>query len=181
MNRATSRSANQDFQRKWSGTENAPDVFLMDGANSIEQPARSLFSFGLIRYLAELKSGKVVLWCYLIWYITMVAIYFDARPRIWLSSLGISVLVGVALILSTTGSWREVCCVNRWQLLRLFIMPFCVSSFSALIKERGFVLFFSPLWREDALAGGFCVLFCALVYGVKILSRNYSARTAPIT
>ena len=29
---------------------------------------------------------------------------------------------------------------NRWQTFRLFLMPFCVSSFSALIKGQGYIL-----------------------------------------
>jgi hypothetical protein len=47
------------------------------------------------------------------------------------------------------------------------MMPFCVSSFAALIKERGFVLVFSPELRENAVAVGTCVLFLLISYGAR--------------
>ena len=56
-----------------------------------------------LRYLSELKPGKVTLWCYLIWYLVTVVAHFDASPAIWLSSAGISAIVGVALLLSVRG------------------------------------------------------------------------------
>ena len=31
-----------------------------------------------------------------------------------------------------------------WPTVRLFMMPFCVSSFAALVKGKGFYLVFSP-------------------------------------
>jgi len=31
-----------------------------------------------------------MLWCYLIWYLTAVALYFDPSPSLWLTSIGIS-------------------------------------------------------------------------------------------
>ena len=34
-------------------------------------------------------------------------------------------------------------------MLRLFLMPFCVSSFSQLIKGKGFVLVFPPDLHEN--------------------------------
>ena len=39
----------------------------------------------MIRYLANLPPGKMVLWCYLIWYCVTVAFHFDPSPQIWLS------------------------------------------------------------------------------------------------
>ena len=33
---------------------------------------------------------------------------------------------------------------DRWQIFRLFLMPFCVSSFAALVKDAGFLLVFPP-------------------------------------
>ena len=43
-----------------------------------------------LRYLAGLTSGRVILWCYAIWYVVNVANHFDARPRLWLTSIGLS-------------------------------------------------------------------------------------------
>jgi hypothetical protein len=52
------------------------------------------------------------------------------------------------------------------------LTPFCVSSFAALVKGRGFVLIFSPDWREMAVAAGLCVLFAASVVVVKRAARG---------
>lgn len=46
-------------------------------------------------------------------------------------------------------------------------MPFCVSSFSALIKGRGFFLIFPPSWTENLVALGSCATFCVFVFVVK--------------
>jgi len=125
----------------------------------------------LVRYLAALKTGKLVLWCYLLWYITMTSFYFEASPRLWLSSLGISFIIGVALILSTTAGWDDIRRMDRWQMLRLFLMPFCVSSFAAMIKGKDFILFFSPHLNENLLAASCCLTLCLIVFAIKKLTR----------
>ena len=115
----------------------------------------------VIRYLSSLPNGKVVLWCYLIWWGTTVTYHFDPSPSIWLNSVGISAVIGIALILSVGGlrSAKK----DRWQTFRLFAMPFCVSSFSSLIKGKGFILVFPPSASELATAIGLCVAFVAIV------------------
>ena len=117
-------------------------------------------------YLRNLNRGRMVLWCYLIWYIVVLVRYFDPSPRLWLTSLGLSSIVGVALILSATAGATKTR-MDRWTVFRLFLMPFCVSSFSALVKGKGFTLIFSPNPKEILLAIGVCALFCAIVWGVK--------------
>jgi hypothetical protein len=47
------------------------------------------------------------------------------------------------------------------------MMPFCVSSFSALVKGRGFVLIFSPNPMEILWAVALCGLLCAVVLALK--------------
>lgn len=126
----------------------------------------------ILTYLQRLPAAKQVLWCYLIWYMVMVSFHFDAAPRIWLSSLGISAVIGVGLILSVSGHGGP----DAWTRARLFIMPFCVSSFAALIKDRGFVLIFSPVWREDLVALGFCAGFVLLRY---MLGRGLAGASLP--
>ena len=118
---------------------------------------------GLLSYLRNLSAGRLILWCYLLWYAFFVARYFDSSPRLWLTSLGIALIVGVALIISTTAGGQAGRPLGHWQRFRLFLMPFCVSSFSALVKGRGFVLIFSPSLSENVAALGLCVLFCCLV------------------
>ena len=87
------------------------------------------------------SQGRMVLWCYLIWYLTTVAFRFDPTPAIWLNSLGISALIGFALILSVGGPGNAS---GRLAEIPPFLMPFCVSSFSALIKGHGYWLIFPP-------------------------------------
>ncbi len=119
----------------------------------------------LPRYFASLPPGKIVLWCYLIWYVVTVVQYFDPAPSIWLNSLGISAVIGFALVLSVGGKGAPP--RDRWQTFRLFMMPFCVSSFSSLIKGHGFVLIFPPRLGEFALGAGACAVFVALVFGLR--------------
>lgn len=115
----------------------------------------------LARYFAELPNGRIVLWCYLIWYLVTLAHHFDPAPAIWLNSAGISVLIGFALLLSVGGLKRAA--ADKWQTFRLFAMPFCVSSFASLIKGKGFVLVLPPSASELAQSAGACVLFTATV------------------
>ncbi len=119
-----------------------------------------------IAYLKRLTLPRLVLWCYLIWYLVMAGSYFDPAPRLWLTSAGLSLLVGFALILSV------VCApsaprLDRWQVFRLFLIPFCVSSFSALVKDHGFVLIFSPRASETGLALALCAAFLLLIAVVR--------------
>jgi hypothetical protein len=125
-------------------------------------------------YLRDLTLPRLVLWCYLIWYLYTLARYFDASPRLWLSSLGISGIIGLALYLSTALSGKVKLKLDRWQVFRLFLMPFCVSSFAALIKGRGFVLVFHPGLADNAVGLGACAAFVAGVKFVK-LAANVAA------
>lgn len=124
-------------------------------------------------YLSNLSNGRAVLWCYLIWWASTVVHHFDPSPALWINSLGISALIGVALILSVssqTSAQRD-----RWQIFRLFAMPFCVSSFSSLIKGKGFWLVFSPSSSELAMNMALCTLF---VFAVLILRKTHRAAGA---
>ena len=42
-----------------------------------------------VRYLSTLNKGRLILWCYLIWYMVVLVRYFDPNPRLWLTSLGL--------------------------------------------------------------------------------------------
>jgi hypothetical protein len=112
-----------------------------------------------VRYLAQLPAGKIVLWCFLIWYLATVIHHFDGAPAIWLNALGISAIIGVALYLSVREPGKPP--PDRWTVVRLFLMPFCVSSFSQLIKGKGFVLVFPPDLHEIAVSLVACALFIA--------------------
>lgn len=119
----------------------------------------------VVRYLAQLSAGKLALWCYLIWYLSTVFQYFDPSPAIWLNSLGISLVVGVALLLSVSSSSPKS--TDHWQTFRLFFMPFAVSSFSALIKGRGFFLVFPPSVVQIVMQLGLCAAFILAVLIIK--------------
>ena len=110
----------------------------------------------LLRYFATLTKGRIVLWCYAIWYVANVVQHFDPRPRLWLTSLGLAGIIGLALWISTNASGDRATRQDRWQVFRLFLMPFCVSSFAALVKDAGFVLIFPPSLRENVIGAG-CV------------------------
>lgn len=124
----------------------------------------------MIRYLAELPAGRIALWCYLLWYLVTVMAHFDPSPAIWLNSLGISAVIGIALLLSVTREPSRP--ANRWQIFRLFLMPFCVSSFSALIKGQGYILVLPSRPRELYLSLGTCAIFVALVLFVQRARRD---------
>ena len=115
----------------------------------------------MLAYFANLSIGRQVLWCYLVWYLVMATSYFDPAPNLWLTALGISAIMGVALYLAFTPPGARP---DRWHVMRLFLIPFCVASFSALVKDRGFILVFPPRLSENALALSLCavlVLLCA--------------------
>jgi len=126
----------------------------------------------LLRYLTRLSPARLILWCYFIWYAVVLVRYFDPSPWLWLTSLGLSAIIGYALYLSTAGSGTTRVKLDRWQLFRLFLMPFCVSSFAALVKGKGFVLIFSPDPKEILLALGLCALLCAVVFVLKRSARK---------
>jgi len=118
----------------------------------------------LIQYLYEIKLDKAILWCYLIWYVTVVCFHFDPSVKIWINSIGISAVIGTGLMLSVSSSKGER---DSWQAFRLYLMPFCVSSFSALIKDQGFIVFISPNIKETIVSVSCCVLFFSAILAVK--------------
>ena len=116
------------------------------------------------RYLKNLSAGRLILWCYLIWYVVVLVRYFDPNHRLWLTSLGLSLIIGIALYISSTTQGNKL---ERWQIIRLFLMPFFVSSFAALVKGRNFILIFSPNPNEITLGLALCAAFSGFVWIVK--------------
>jgi hypothetical protein len=123
-----------------------------------------------LRYLANLSPGKMALWCFLLWYLATAIHHFDPTPAIWWNALGISAIIGVALYLSVLEPGKPP--PDRWTVVRLFLMPFCVSSFSQLIKGKGFVLVFPPDIHEIAISLGTCAVFVICVLLLKRLVRS---------
>jgi hypothetical protein len=139
---------------------------LSDRASTGEPSPRAL---GPVRYLAELTTPRLVLWCYLIWWAFVAVRYFDPSLRLWLSSLGISAIIGTGLYLSTVHGGRTRTRLEPWQIARLYLMPFCVSSFAALIKGQGFVLVFYPTLAANACAA----LACSVFVAASTLAKRY--------
>lgn len=133
----------------------------------------------LLRYFRALNAARTILWCYLIWWFTTAARCFDPSPRLWLTSVGLSGIIGCGLYLSTAQGATKL---GRWQVFRLFLMPFCVSSFAALIKDKGYVLIFSPRLSDNLQSGLTCAAFAAVVWAckrTKAAGLSSSMSTAP--
>ena len=126
----------------------------------------------LLRYLAELTAGRLLLWCYFLWYLVVLVRYFDPDLRLWLTSFGMSAIIGVALYVSTTAASSVQGPLGFWPTVRLFMMPFCVSSFAALVKGKGFYLVFSPRAADLAWGFGLCAAFCAAAAAARALGRD---------
>jgi hypothetical protein len=126
-------------------------------------------------YLAGLSAGRFALWCYFIWWGVTLVRYFDPSVRLWATSLGLSAIIGAALYINATASGRTRVRLEAWPTFRLFLIPFCVSSFAALVKGKGFILVFSPKWEETAVAAG----LCAALGGAALISRRLRRAAEP--
>lgn len=129
----------------------------------------------LMKYFRDIKLNKLILWCYLIWYLVIIIFYFDPTPKIWINAIGISVVIGTALILSVSVINSKV---DYWQTFRLYLMPFCVSSFSSLIKDQGFIVIISPKPQETILAILSCGIFLSIVAVIKFAHRAISPKNS---
>lgn len=133
---------------------------------------------GLVGYLRSLTPPRIILWCYLGWYLGVVVRYFEPSPGLWLNSLGISAIIGTGLVLSTAYAGDRRTALDRWQVFRLYLMPFCVSSFAALIKGRGFVLVFHPSIRDNVSALAPIAVFVLTVLALRTGTRRPGADSA---
>jgi hypothetical protein len=128
----------------------------------------------VIRYLSELSPPRFVLWCYLIWWFGVAVPYFEPDVSLWTMSVGMSAIIGTGLYLSTAYAGASRTRLPRWTVARLYMMPFCVSSFAALIKGRGFLLVFHPDWVGNAWPLGGCALLGALCWAARLLARRWA-------
>ena len=128
----------------------------------------------IVAYFGRLTNGRIVLWSYLIWYLVTVATHFDARPRPWATSLGLSAIIGIALWISARSSSAGTTSLDRWQIFRLFLMPFCVSSFAALVKDAGYVLVFPPTLALNAIGFACIAAFAVFVLALRRSEASHS-------
>lgn len=117
-----------------------------------------------LNYFKNITSQKIILWCYLIWYLTIITIYFEPSLKLWASSVGISFIIGFALNLSISqqGTKQDV-----WVKIRLFLFPFCVSSYSATIKDYDFILLFPSNLFHLLISIFNCLLLLFLIWCIK--------------
>ena len=122
----------------------------------------------LVHYLANLSAGRLLLWCYFLWYLVVLVRYFEPDVRLWLTSFGMALIIGLALYVSTTSASAVRGPLGFWPTARLFMMPLCVSSFAALVKGKGFYLVFSPRLSDLLWGAGLCAAFCGAVALAKL-------------
>ncbi len=116
----------------------------------------------LLDYFAGLSARKQILWCYLIWYLVTVYYRFDPSLELWLNSMGISLVIGTGLVLSVAVPAGHK--TDRWQIFRLFMTPFGVSSFAALIKGHDYIFVFPAATVELLVSIGACAIFVLFVF-----------------
>ena len=148
-----------------------------------------MFARAFVGYLSRLTFARAVLWCYLLWYLVIATRHFDGTPRLWLTSLGLSLIVGLALLLnagwspaarSESSETPAPAPLDRWQTIRFFLMPFCVSSFSALVKGKGFLLIFSPHPPDLAAGIGICTGFLLAVAAARRVAPKFGVATLQV-
>lgn len=84
-----------------------------------------------------------------IWYLVMMAFHAAALDvATVVQALGLSAIVGTLL----TGNAMGNAPLRRRRVVRFFLIPFCVSSFTAATAPAGFVVIFAPSLLENALA-----------------------------
>lgn len=150
---------------KWEGGAAAPRTSPAADAKTVR--VRRTAGARLINYFASLSAPRTILWCYAIWYGIVLVRYFDPSPRVWLTAIGLSGIVGLALVMSTRVSLPEGSRLDEWGIFRLFLMPFCVSSFAALVKGRSFFLIFPPSWQENLFGIAACGVFVVIVLALR--------------
>jgi hypothetical protein len=125
----------------------------------------------LLSYLARLSVGRAILWCYVIWYLCVLYFYFVPSISLWLNSLGLSLIVGSALVLATGPFNMHRIRTQFWVVSRLIMCPFFVSSFSALTTKSNFLLLLSPNLKENLVAVMACVIFLSSTFICKQTHR----------
>jgi hypothetical protein len=133
----------------------------------------------VLSYFATLPLPRRILWCYAIWYLVNVGAHFDPSPRLWLTSCGLAAIIGTALVLSTRSAAHGPVRLDRWQVFRLYLMPFCVSSFAALVKDEGYVLVFPPALAPNLIGIGAIAVFLAATRLLQRWHRRGATAVAP--
>lgn len=109
----------------------------------------------------------------LIWYVVMVGFHVErlTASALW-QALGLAFVVGTLLTGNAMGDAR----LRGSQVARFYLIPFCVSSFTAATGSAGFVVIVSPMLLENAAAA----LLVASYLGIERLRfRKRQGRARP--
>lgn len=118
--------------------------------------------FTLISYLARLDNRRLLLWSAFLWYVAIMARHATSSPAVWLNSAGIAAVISVILAANAIPVGRNWQDLGFWPLARFFLIPFCVSSFSAVMNKAELVLIFPRNLADNLVAAGAVVLFLML-------------------
>lgn len=127
---------------------------------------------GMVRYLARVPAKRVVLWIALLWHGVVAFRHGDAGLAAWTTALGMAVIVGTLLTINAIPAGGTLRSLAPWAVFRFFLIPFCVSSFSALVKGKGFWLIFPARLEDNLLPVGVCAAFCGLVGVARFLPQQ---------
>jgi len=125
-----------------------------------------------IRYLAHLDSRRALLWSGFIWYAVLMGRHATLMPGPLVNAAGIALVVGLMLTANAIpagGTWRQL---NRWSLLRFFLIPFCVASFSAAMRDAGLIVIFLRNPADNVFAAAAVAGFMLLCAVARRLSRT---------
>jgi len=115
-----------------------------------------------ISYLARLDNRRLLLWSAFFWYVAIMARHASASPALWLNSAGIAAVISVILAANAIPAGRNWRDLGIWPLARFFLIPFCVSSFSAVMNKAGLVLIFPRNLADNLVATGTVAGFLVL-------------------
>ena len=119
------------------------------------------------QYLAALDRQRLILWFAFLWFVTMAFRYAGGDVSVWLRSFGIAAIVGSILTLNATPPAGRLRDLGFWPVLRFFLIPACVASFSSFAKGHPFSLIFPLNLKENMMAGIVIAGFGGMVWLAK--------------
>lgn len=121
----------------------------------------------LRHYLRALDRRRLVLWLAFLWFVTMAFRYADGDVSVWLRSCGIAAIVGSILTLNALPPAGRLRDLGVWPVLRFFLIPVCVASFSSFAKGHPFFLIFPLNLWENAIGAAVLLGFGGVVWWAK--------------
>eukprot|EP00741_Cyanophora_paradoxa_P000315 tig00000403_g306.t1 len=139
--------------------------------------------------VTSLRPALLPLWGLVAFYLTIVPRYAVATPppqRVWITAIWVAVVVGTALnvngyVVSGQTSPRVYARNAPFSIMRFFLIPFCVASYSGVTAVAGESSFWYIFPREGAvLAVSLAVPAAVVLFGVGLhLSRQRRAKRSP--